>query len=129
MQGVDLRSAMESALSDRQMSVSKLARDANVQHGDIYRWWRGETRPTRNSLARIAKALDMDASVLRQALGEPLRATQPPDEVLGALRANTKAINALAREMRSGQQETAAALRGVAPALKAVATIRTRGGS
>ena len=69
--GADLRTAMEGALDAKQMSVSALAREASVQRSDIYRWWRGEQRPSRNTLARVAAALEVDAATLRTALGDP----------------------------------------------------------
>jgi transcriptional regulator with XRE-family HTH domain len=69
--GADLKVAMEAALSEKQMSVAALAREASVQRPDIYKWWRGDQRPSRNTLARVAKALDVDAAVLRAALGDP----------------------------------------------------------
>lgn len=40
--GLALKAAMEDALTAKQMSVSALAREADVQRGDIYKWWRGE---------------------------------------------------------------------------------------
>lgn len=97
MRGTALKKVMETALSARQMSVSGLAREANVQRGDIYRWWRGESRPTRNSLARVAETLQVDTSVLRRALGEPDRATPATD--LAA------AISSLADELRADREE------------------------
>lgn len=61
---------MEAALEAKQMNVSEFARDADVGRSDIYKWWRGEQRPSRTTLARIAKSLDVDVAVLRAALGE-----------------------------------------------------------
>lgn len=125
MRGAALREVMESALSARQMSVSGLARDASVQRGDIYRWWRGESRPTRNSLARIASALGIDVDPLRQALGERPRATESSDDIAAALRDQTAAIEALRAEVRQAHAEQAAALRGLRKALSVVAKART----
>lgn len=99
MRGLALKDVMETALSERQMSVSGLAREANVQRGDIYRWWRGESRPTRNSLARVAETLQVDTGLLRTALGEPTVAT-PPDALVSALLRQSAAIEALVVEIR-----------------------------
>jgi transcriptional regulator with XRE-family HTH domain len=69
--GADLRVVMEAALDAKQMTVSGFAREADIGRSDIYKWWRGEQRPNRNTLARVAKALDVDVAVLRAALGDP----------------------------------------------------------
>jgi transcriptional regulator with XRE-family HTH domain len=100
MQGKELRNVMETALSGQQMSVSALARDSHVQRADIYRWWRGETRPTRNSLARIAETLHIDTRLLRSALGEPIGATETPAGMVAALNAQTEAITELVAVLR-----------------------------
>jgi transcriptional regulator with XRE-family HTH domain len=105
MQGQALRTVMETALSARQMSVSALARESSVQRGDIYKWWRGETRPSRNSLARIAVTLHVDTGILRSALGEPLRTTQTTADLVSALRDQTEAIGALVAKLDEGWEE------------------------
>lgn len=118
MRGAALRDVMEAALSARQMSVSGLARDANVQRGDIYRWWRGDSRPTRNSLARIAAALTMDVDPLREALGDSPRATETPDAVLGAIAVLSDRLGRLEASQRVGFEtvlEAIAASVGGAP--------------
>lgn len=125
MRGAALKNVMESALSARQMSVSGLARVASVQRGDIYRWWRGESRPTRNSLARIATALELDPALLRQALGDAPTATESGDDLVAMVRDQTALIEALRAEMRQAHEEQAAALRGVRRALTAAAKART----
>lgn len=124
MHGAALRAEMETALAKRQLSVSALARTAAVQRGDIYRWWRGESRPSRNSLARIALALDWDVVSFRTALGDANRATQAPDDLLGALRDQVVAITALVGEMRMARerdQDAAAAILKAAAALGSLA--------
>jgi len=108
MQGIALKGVMEEALSTRQMSVSALAREANVQRADIYRWWRGDTRPTRNSLARIAETLQVDTAVLRRALGEPVRTTETADTLITAIAAQTAAITELVGVLRPLAEEVEA---------------------
>lgn len=91
---------MERELDRRQMSVSALAREALVQRGDIYRWWRGEQRPTRNSLARVAAALGVPPSMLSGVYGQAARAVTP-DPLIETLTAQTNAISALVEVLRS----------------------------
>lgn len=99
MAGSALRVEMESALAARQMSVSALAREASVQRGDIYRWWRGESRPSRNSLARVAQVLELDVVVLRQALGEAAQRPTAPDDLMAALTRQSDALEALVAKL------------------------------
>lgn len=99
--GADLRVIMEAALSAKQMSVSALAREARVQRPDIYRWWRGEQRPSRNTLSRVAPVLGVDVDVLREALGQaPSRVTPGLiDEIEARVR------RALREELRAALDE------------------------
>lgn len=134
MYGARLRAAMEAALTTQQMSVSGLAREAHVQRGDIYRWWRGESRPSRNSLGRIAEALDVDVAVLRQALGEPtIGSTASDDDLVAALRDHTIAISALVDLLRplveQADEGTAARLRAVEAELRSLRAEPTSEGS
>lgn len=133
MYGARLKAAMETALTAKQMSVSALAREANVQRGDIYRWWRGESRPTRNSLGRIAAALEVDIATLRQALGDPAGDPAGDTDLVTALRDHTIAISELVDLLRplieQADEGTSARLRAVEAELRSLRAQPTGGAS
>jgi transcriptional regulator with XRE-family HTH domain len=119
-EGQRLRDAMKQAMDDRGMSVSELARVSGVSRPLIYQWWRGEQRPSRTSIARVAKPLGVEPSDL---LGLYERRATPaqPDDLTSAIRET----NALLREVLSRlaqADEASAAVRGRTVA----ATIRSR---
>lgn len=62
--GGDLEHTMRAAMEQQQMSVAGLARAAGVRRELIYQWWRGEQRPSRSSLARVAAPLGLEADAL-----------------------------------------------------------------
>jgi transcriptional regulator with XRE-family HTH domain len=64
MQGAALKAAMEPLLQRPGWSVSRLARETGIERGRIYAWWRGDSRPTRASMERVARALGVDVATL-----------------------------------------------------------------
>lgn len=62
--GAVLETLMRAAMDARGLSVSQLAREAKVRRELIYQWWRGEQKPTRSSLARVAEPLGLDLGEL-----------------------------------------------------------------
>jgi transcriptional regulator with XRE-family HTH domain len=62
-QGASLKAAMQPLLQQPGWSVARLSRETGIERGRIYAWWRGDSRPTRASLERVARALDVDADL------------------------------------------------------------------
>ena len=116
--GAALKAVMTDTLAERQMSVAGLAREADVQRGDIYKWWRGETRPSRNSLARVAKALNVDPGPMREALGEAPPPRNEPDPVVLAIEAGVARLEALLLPVAEGQEARIRALEAELEALR-----------
>jgi transcriptional regulator with XRE-family HTH domain len=64
MQGAALKAAMEPLLQRPGWSVARLSRETGIERGRIYAWWRGDSRPTRASMERVARALGVDVATL-----------------------------------------------------------------
>lgn len=99
--GAALKEAMRPTLAQPGWSVSRLSRDTGIERGRIYAWWRGEARPTRASLDRVARAMGLEVSALAAAYGTPrdqIQADLAPDALAAAL-------SDLATELRVAREE------------------------
>lgn len=45
-------------------SVLQLSRETGITRGQIYAWFRGEQRPTRGSITKVAKTLDVEPDAI-----------------------------------------------------------------
>lgn len=97
--GAALKQAMMPTLRKPGWSVARLSRDAGIERGRIYAWWRGEARPTRASLERVARAMGVALSDLAAAYGMPRALSDVPADALAS------ALNDLAAELRDARTE------------------------
>lgn len=101
--GATLETTMREAMGT--MSVAALARAAGVRRELIYQWWRGEQRPTRSSLARVAGPLGLEADDLLA-----IYAGAMPDE------GQTDLTQVLIEEQRETREMLERVLSALAPA-------------
>lgn len=90
---------MKTAMEERGLSASALARQAGVRRQLLYQWWSGESVPTRPSLARALRPLGLEVDAF---LGPgPMMSDYRGDDPLILEMREMNRINAqLVRELR-----------------------------
>jgi transcriptional regulator with XRE-family HTH domain len=102
--GAALKAAMAPMLERPGWSVARLSRETGIQRGTIYGWWRGDARPTRASMERVARALGVDVATL------PLHESPESAHTISG-DSLADAIRELTAELREARQERAAVTR------------------
>lgn len=111
MSGTRFKTYVQAAMREADdMSLAELARRSGVKERSWHDWFEGTHEPRPSSLARAGRALNRTPDQLLAAWDgqrphKTRRATESPDALVGALLAQSAAIEALVEELRLEREE------------------------
>lgn len=77
----DYITQLQDAIDERGISISELARRANVSRGYLYIVLAGKSRPTVDVLSRLSDALGIVIEAINPATDDPINLVPSPDEL------------------------------------------------